>query len=118
MSTMDAVMKKLSTAAKTVTQKTGEFVELTKLNLNVSNEEDKLEKIYSEIGKMVYGSYSAGQEVSDEIQKLCESVDDEEAKIRIIKRKIAELKQTSFCKVCGVNVKKDALFCPNCGLRL
>jgi len=118
MSAFDLFLSKAKDTAKKVTNKSGEIIEIAKLNLAVTNEEDKIEKVYTEIGKKLYGTYCAGQSVDQDIKNLCEEVDDEEARVRMLKRKIGDLKQTSFCKSCGAVVKKDALFCPKCGIRL
>ena len=118
MSAFDLFLNKAKDTAKMVTNKSGEIIESAKLNLAVSNEEDKIEKVYTEIGKKLYGTYCSGKSVDEDVHKLCVEVDDEEAKIRMLKKKIGDLKQTSFCKSCGAIVKKDALFCPKCGIRL
>ncbi|MEI6131791.1 MAG: hypothetical protein WCQ41_03055 [Bacillota bacterium] len=104
--------------AKTVLHKTSDFIEATKLSINVSNKEDSIEKYFAKIGKLVYESHENGKDIIDEMKQICEEVDSEEAKIRILKRKIADIRQTLVCKSCDATMKKDALFCPKCGIRI
>ncbi|MEI6601995.1 MAG: zinc-ribbon domain-containing protein [Clostridia bacterium] len=118
MSIFSILFNNAKVTAKNVTHKTGEMIEGAKLSFAVSTEEDKIEKTYASIGKKIYEEHCAGQSFDEDINSYCEEVDSEEAKIRLLNRTIAELKQTTICKSCNATVKKDALFCPKCGIRI
>jgi len=117
MSFFDMLFKGAKATAQNVGHKTGEIIEVTKLNFSVSAEEEKIEKIFIALGKRQYEAHCAGQ-TEEEFVSICEEIDSEEAKIRLLQRAIAELKQTSNCKSCNAIIKKDALFCPKCGIRI
>ena len=118
MSIFDILFKSAKSTAKNVSHKTGEIIEITKLNFAVSTEEEKIEKLFVELGKRQFSEHCEGQNEDPVYNSICEEIDSEEAKVRLLNRAIAELRQTSVCKSCNATVKKDALFCPKCGIRI
>lgn len=115
MSMFDMITRNIGDSAKKAAKKSGELVEITKLNIRISTEEDKARAIYEEIGKSEYQKYNKGEMVDNGINRFCEEIDELESGIRIMKRKLSNIKQTKKCQDCGTEVKKDASFCPKCG---
>jgi len=113
MAFFDDLKNKVSSTAKNVAQKSGELVEITKLNLSISSEQDKINKVYAEIGALVYKSFKEGQET--EFVQQCEAIKASEAVIAETKAKILELKNSKTCAQCGAEVTKEVSFCPKCG---
>ena len=54
MTFFDDFGKKLGIVAETTMTKAKELTEITKLNMQISSEERKIEKLYAEIGKLVF----------------------------------------------------------------
>ena len=112
----DDVKKSVSSAAKTVAQKSSEVVETTKLNMTISQEKEKIEKIYSEVGKAVVEEYKMGNDKG--FAEKCEEVKAIEAQIAELQQKVLELKNASKCPGCGAEITTDVAFCPKCGTKL
>lgn len=117
MSVFEKVSKKVSTTAKAAAKKSGDIVEITKLNMNVGSEEDKIEQKYSEIGKLLFEIYTKGEPVSEELKPHCDEIKALFDNINSMKLKIQELKKIKNCPGCGVELEAEILFCPKCGTK-
>ena len=115
MSFIDSLSRNFGETAKKAVKKSGEVVEITKLNLQISNQEDKANQLYSEIGKKLYNKYNRGDTVDAGVVGFCEQVDEIEAGIRVTRRRLADMKNTRICPECKAEVKKECVFCPKCG---
>jgi len=110
--------KKIGEAAQTAAKKSGELVEVTKLSMNISSEEDKIQKLYAKIGKGVYQSFCSGSPVPEEFKGDCEAVRTHEETIKNLRAKILEVKNLKICKGCGAEVEINTVFCSKCGTKL
>lgn len=117
MSVFDSISKKVSDTAKTAAKKSCELVEVTKLSLSVGTEEDKIVKIYTDIGKAIYDSYNRGEAIDEKFIEKCEQAKSIEQSIKEIKFKIQELKEVKECTNCGEELELDAVFCAKCGTK-
>lgn len=112
-----AFLENLGKAAQAAAKKSGELVEVTKLNVNINSEEDKIQKLYAQIGKSVFERYSASGEASDDIRETCEAITVHEQNIKGLRDKIAEVKGTKQCIGCGTEMEKTQIFCSKCGTK-
>lgn len=117
MAFLENLGKKVGEAAQAAAKKSGELVEVTKLNVNINTEEDKIQKLYTQIGKTVFEKYAASGEAIDEIREACEAITVHEQNIRGIREKIAEVKGTKQCVGCGAEMEKTQVFCSKCGAK-
>lgn len=74
MTFFDDFGKKLGVVAETTVTKAKELTEITKLNMQISSEERKLEKLYAEIGKLVFEKEKdkSGGFVSEQCSRIIE----------------------------------------------
>lgn len=112
-----AFLENLGKAAQAAAKKSGELVEVTKLNVNINSEEDKIQKLYAQIGKSIYEKFAATGETDDEIRQTCEAISVHEQSIKNLKDKIADVKGTKQCIGCGTEMEKAQIFCSKCGAR-
>jgi len=105
----------LKKATKNLAQKTGDVVEISKLNLSIAQEKEKVETLFSEIGKAVYEQYKAGKDLG--FGDKCEVIAEHERKIEEYRQKIMEIKKVRKCSSCGAEIEVNALFCPHCGTK-
>ena len=117
MAFLENLGKKVGEAAQAAAKKSGELVETTKLNVNINSEEDKIHKIYIQLGKMVYEKYSAAGTDDEDVRQQCEAVRMHEQNIKNLKEKIMEVKGAKVCVSCGKEMDKTQLFCAKCGAR-
>jgi len=105
--------EKLSNAGKDVAKRTKELADITKLNMQINNEEDNIKSKYLEIGKLYYELHSS--DPSEEFTDLCASITDSENKINTIKTEIQAIKGVKKCSKCGAEISLSATFCSVCG---
>lgn len=117
MSVLENFTKKVSDTAKAAAKKSSELVEVTKLNMSISAEEDKIKKAYADIGKMVYEAYTKGEEVGEVYKELCSSITGFEENIKATRQKILDLKELKVCPGCGAELEVDISFCSKCGTK-
>jgi Zn finger protein HypA/HybF involved in hydrogenase expression len=117
MSVFDNFTKKVTDTAKAAAKKSSELVEVTKLNMNIGAEEDKIRKIYTEIGKAVYDKYAKEEEVDEAFRGQYEKIVSIEKAIEEMKQKILEMKNTKLCPNCSAELERDIAFCPKCGAK-
>jgi len=117
MSIFENLTKKVTETARAAAKKSNKLVEVTKLNMNIAAEEDKIRKLYGEIGKMVYETYENTGEVPDKFRELCERIKEHNDNICEMKQKILELKNIKYCPGCNAELERDVAFCPKCGTK-
>lgn len=117
MAFLENIGKKVGEAAQAAAKKSSELVEITKLNMNVNSEEDKIQKLYTQIGKIVYEKFSSSGEASPEFKDSCDAIKAHEETIKGLKQKIMEVKNLKACIGCGSELDKNAVFCPKCGTK-
>lgn len=117
MAFLENLGKKVEEAAQAAVKKSGELVETTKINMAIGTEEDKIQKMYAEIGKLVYSKYTSNMDVGQDAAALCESIKACEETIKGLKEKIMEIKKTKLCVNCGAELDRTVLFCSKCGAK-
>lgn len=109
--------KKVGEAAQAAAKKSGELVETTKLNVNINSEEDKIQKLYAQIGKAVFDKFAESGAAEDYIKEACEAIIVHEQNIKSLREKIAAVKGTKACIGCGAEMDRTQIFCSKCGAK-
>jgi polyribonucleotide nucleotidyltransferase len=117
MSFFENIGKKMGEAAQAVSKKSSEIVEVTKLNSAINSEEDKIQKLFSQIGKTIYENYEQTGEAVDLAKASCEQIAAHKENIKSLREKIAEVKGIKTCISCGAEMDRAQLFCAKCGAR-
>lgn len=118
MAFLENLGKKVGEAAQAAAKKSGELVETTKLNVNINSEEDKVQKLCTQIGRKVYEKYSAAGIADEDVKDMCEAIKVHEQNIKSLRDKIMEVKGVKTCANCGSEMDKAQLFCAKCGSRI
>lgn len=103
--------------AKTIWGKTGEFVDQTKLSMAITDAQRKIDDMYKQIGRLVYGDYKDGDEFATEVNECCEKIVSMEEEIASLKNEMSKLKDLVVCR-CGQHNDKNAIYCSRCGEKL
>ncbi|MEW9097378.1 MAG: hypothetical protein AB2417_20075 [Clostridiaceae bacterium] len=90
---LSKIAKTVGDGAATVAKKSGEIVETSKLNLNISSEKNNIEKLYKEIGEMIFEKYKNGAMIDVDLEEACKSIEESHKNIEKIKEKIEEIKK-------------------------
>jgi rubrerythrin len=114
---MPGFFENISKKAGEAVKKSGDLVEITKLNMNITNEEGKIQTIYKDIGKKVYDNYCNNEKVDELFVDDCTKIKEHENTILDLKNKIMEIKSIKICTNCGAEIDKSVVFCPKCGAK-
>lgn len=117
MAFFDNLGKKVGEAAQSVSKKSGELVEITKLNMSINSEEDKIKKKYSEIGKKAYEIFLQDPDSASAFLEECEEISQSQSSIDDLKAKIMQAKNLKKCVGCGAELEKSIVFCSKCGAK-
>jgi len=85
--------KKVSQAAQAAAKKSGELVEITKLNANISSQEDSIKKCYIKMGQMCFEMYKENNLGSQDLQEVCKEIVAYQDKIEELREQIAKVKE-------------------------
>ena len=113
MTLFDDLSKKVGSFAHTTVQKSKELAEITKINFQISAEEDKIKKSYTEIGRIYYDENAAN--ATGRIAELCSLITLSTDAIEDLHEKINEAKNIVICQKCGKEVDNSNKFCNSCG---
>lgn len=104
-------------AAGAVAKKSESFMEISKLSLKLTSEEDNITATYEKIGEVIYKKYKSGEKFSSDIEENCKTISKSNEIIDDLKEKINKLKDIKVCPNCKAKIRKDASYCPNCGTK-
>jgi RNA polymerase subunit RPABC4/transcription elongation factor Spt4 len=109
--------KNIAGAAQAAAKKSSEIVGVTKLNMNINSEEDKIKALTVEIGKLVVEKFKAGETLAPELAEKCTVISEIEETIKGLREKIREVKNIRICESCGAELERTITFCPKCGAK-
>lgn len=114
-SVLDNITKRVTDTAKAAAKKSGSVVEVTRLNMNIGAEEEKVRKIYAEIGKQLYEDYTEGKIVGEKLLEYCAKIDEIINNIDGMREKVLELRNVKACPNCGMVLDVEMTYCYKCG---
>jgi len=106
---LSKIAKTVGDGANTVAQKSTEFVEISKLNLNISSEKNNVEELYREIGRVVYSKYENGDIIDKDLEDSCKQLEESYNKIMELEDRINDIKKSNKGN------KKEEVKCDNDG---
>ena len=110
-----ALMDDIKKTGKNIAQKTSDLIEIQKLNMSISQQKDKINKLYSEIGAAAYQEFKAGNDIG--FTDKFNEIDAFEEKIDELQNKLMQLENSKKCPGCGSEIGAEDAFCPKCGTK-
>ena len=101
----------------TVADKSGKLIQDAKLKISVSDKETDIEEIYENMGKTVYDSYKAGEDVGKVFTKESKKIDKIKSEILEMNKKLLYNKGLRECEKCFETIPLESTFCKNCGVK-
>ncbi len=108
--------KKASETYQATKEKASSISDELKLKGKISEQKEKIEKIYREIGEIVYNEVKDGKDVSrDAIIPKCDEISKSKDEISKLETEILAVKKIKKCSNCGAELDITAEFCSKCG---
>lgn len=117
MDTFDKTVQKAKDVFDIAVNKTGEFVNVSKLKFSVASLNNKLEKKYAQLGRTQFKMLKDTNVENAEIASTVADIKHIISEIKGLLREIDELEGKITCKKCGCKVPNNSMFCNNCGER-
>lgn len=116
MAFFEKVGETLAARSRDVADKAREMAEVNRLNGQLHTQRSTEEKIYMEIGRMIYENREDWQsvDIADQLERL-DSVQEE---IAHLQKEILRVKGLRRCGNCGAEIDRNVSFCPKCGLAM
>lgn len=119
MNTFDEFVLMAKDAAGAAARKTGEVVEISKLNLQALRLNGNIRKAYEELGSHYYNSVKYGPAGEEQLRTCVEEIDrllDEQEKLNAAIDRMGKKETNSlFCASCGFANAPSSAFCAHCG---
>lgn len=106
----------LSNTGKDIAKKTKDMSDISRLNHEITKQQELIDKTYSKIGKFYFENYSNLD--YPELKELCDSIKEANKKIDEFKSEITQIKGIINCPKCNAEVSATAAFCGSCGCKL
>ena len=108
-------MGKVNKAAQSVTSKTKESMEISRLSGEGRSIQSELDGIYGQIGRIYVESNG---ETSEALSALCARAAELNSRLEELEHQKLQIKNQNVCPACGAVMAKDARFCSNCGEKM
>lgn len=105
--------KKVSDAGQKAIQKTQEISEVARVNSLISQNDNKINNVYYQIGKLFVSTY--GDDCKPEFAGMVATVVELEQQNITYRKQIQDIKGIQQCEKCGAEVPKEVAFCSSCG---
>ena len=113
----DNLSKKATETYKNTTDKTSRMAREMKLKSYINENKNKIEKVYTEIGRKVHEMYVRGNtdEIREHIKPELEEIEAITKKIDNMNNEIRAINNIKLCDKCFAEIGLNAKFCPQCG---
>ena len=109
---------KVKSAVDVAGEKTGEWVEISKLKIAAAKQSSEIADRFEDLDKMVYNTSRTGGPDHEVIQKKVDEIDAMYEKLGEINERIYELRHVVQCPTCKAVSPREAIFCSKCGTKL
>lgn len=97
-------------------QKTKDMTDIARINSLISDEEKKINGVYTQLGKF-YATLHAN-DYENQFAGMMIAIKEAEMNISLYKKQILDIKGVTICEKCGSEVAKSVLFCNICGSQM
>lgn len=118
MGVLEDTVVKAKDVIDTVGKKSGDFISLQKLKIDVAKTNSLISKDFETLGRIVYTNMKNSAEPDDGTDEIVASIREHRKTLRELEKMISENKGTLLCAECGNTNPSEADFCSKCGSRL
>ena len=116
--TASAAADTAADTARVAGRKAGQMVDVAKLNVQLFDLNGEFSDILKKLGQVMYDTHRGQGGESTDVAGLLERADEVSEKIRELKARISDLRQSRTCPACGASCGKEDKYCRGCGAPL
>lgn len=113
MAFFEKVGETLAAKGRDVADKAKEMAEVNRLNVQINSQKNTAEKIYTEIGRMVFENRDNWKDM--DVSGQLEQLDSIQTEIIRLQEELLQVKGVRRCGSCGAEIDRNVAFCPKCG---
>jgi len=118
MATWESILNMAKDAVQTAERKTGEFIDTTKLKMEINRIEKELAATYEGLGRLVYDAKKGAEDIGELMDACVAHIDEQNAALAKLQDKLAQSKNAIRCPACGNLNDQDAAYCKSCGEKI
>ncbi|MBE6839548.1 MAG: hypothetical protein E7507_08450 [Ruminococcus sp.] len=118
MSGMDSFIDGARRCIDSAAEKTGDFIEVSKLKLEKTQLESKVREQYQKLGKMCFDMSETGTDTTPYMNEVMDKIRELKKDIQWTEDRINSVKPQKTCASCGKKNSTENLYCQNCGAKL
>ncbi|MBR1884340.1 MAG: zinc ribbon domain-containing protein [Clostridia bacterium] len=100
---------------KVIADKSGKMFEGAKIKMAISDKEEEVNNMYTEIGKAVYETYKKGEDVDKDLTKECKKIDKMNNELAEMNKEYLASKDLRECQKCSEIIPLTSAYCEKCG---
>ena len=108
--------RKVADSGQKTMQKAKDLSDIVRINSLISQEEDKINNTYYQIGKLYVSIH--GNDGEEEFSALINTVIELEQNVKKLKKQVQDIKGVQRCEKCGAEIPRGVAFCSSCGAPL
>lgn len=116
--TASAAADTAADTARVAGRKAGQMVDVAKLNVQLFDLNGEFSDILKKLGQVMYDTHRGQGGESTDVAGLLVRADEVSEKIREVKARISDLRQSRTCPACGASCGKEDKYCRGCGAPL
>lgn len=118
MATFESFLNMAKDAVQTAERKTGEFIDVTKLKMEINRVERELAATFEGFGRLVYDAKKGAEDINDLMDTCVTHLDELNAQLSKLQDKLAASKNAIRCPACSNLNDQDAVYCKSCGEKI
>lgn len=105
--------KKVGKVANDAAIKSKKLADIARTSVAMNDERSAIRNLYRDIGEKYYRDLRDTD--MEDLQPLCEKVDEAQARLLELGKKLNQVMGVRICEACGDTIDKRSHFCPACG---
>ena len=101
--------------ARVAGRKAGQLVDVAKLNVQLFDLNGEFNDVLRQLGQVMFDTHLGKETEGETLTALLTRADELSARSAELKDRIAALRQTQACPMCGASCGKEDKFCRRCG---
>ncbi len=115
MDIFDKITDAIIDTGKEVSQKAKIVGDVAKLQYEIKNQQDFIDKKFQELGRKYYEAHKEDEPAEDDSM---EEIETSLARMKELQEQLMEVKGAKLCPKCGAKIPDNALFCSTCGAKV
>jgi hypothetical protein len=87
-SNLDKIKDSISNGFEVLSNKSEEFIEISKLKYKIHSEENSMEELYKDIGKELYTIFKTNKHIDDSLLDYCNALKKIEIRIKTLQKEL------------------------------